>query len=67
MHGVIGLVAPEYLSSAYDVNSLVVAVRLRVERQSFGGPSVKVVGLNPDPCLVQGEQADVVSVGKLIH
>ena len=35
--------------------------------QPFGCPSAEVIGLKSDPCLVQGEQADVVSVGKLIH
>lgn len=59
--------ALEYLCSASDVDSLVVSVRFRVEGQTFGGPSVETVGLEYDSGLVQGAQASIVSVGKLIH
>lgn len=37
MYGVAGLVTLEHLCSDYDVDSLVVAVRLRVEGQTFWG------------------------------
>lgn len=57
MYAVVGLVALEYLCSAYDIDSLMVHACFCIEGQAFSDPSVETAGLYSDPGFVQGEQA----------